>query len=122
MSDVDEFGLPNDRRAYSDEYYAAWDAALSERDKAGADYVAMALWRRKPVDEQGDTSDHAFRIRAEKMEAAALRWLEYESLADRMTRVEFEIRRREERAAAGLTEETVIGHVLIDSAGLITHA
>jgi hypothetical protein len=86
---VDEFGLSTDRAAYDSEYYDAWLAVLHERDAAGAEYAAMALWDRKPVDEQGSMTASARRLRAAKKDAAAQRWLELESRADRMTRAEY---------------------------------
>jgi len=97
--ETDEFGLPLERRAHSDEYYTAWTAVLAERDKVGAEYAAMALWPRKPVDAQGDTRDRARRIRTERMEAAALKWLDLEDRADRMAHAEFS-RSQHEKAEA----------------------
>lgn len=53
------------------------------RDKAAADYAAMALWHRRPVEHQGDTGPRARRLRAEWMEQAAQRWLELSAEIER---------------------------------------
>lgn len=59
-------------------------ALYTQRDAVAAEYAAMALWHRRPVEHQGDTGPRARRLRAEWMEQAAQRWLELSAEIERV--------------------------------------
>ncbi len=59
-----------------------------ERDAAAAEYAAMALWYRQPVEHQGDVGPRARRLRAERMEQMAQRWLGLSAEIERLTAAE----------------------------------
>jgi len=49
---------------------------LHAREQAALEYAALALWDRKPVEDQGDTSEVAHQARRDLMEEAGDRWAE----------------------------------------------